>query len=118
MSLKGVNIENFMVGCESGVELTDSLTNLWTKEYGGGGSHILTNGVGMSRARRDKFAMGEAVRSAGLRAAGQVLVEGGRPDSWSLVEDFVESCKGKRGGAECLPLATGHLCIGPGIQVF
>ena len=60
-----------MVGCESGVELTDELTNLWVEKYKDKNCHVVTNGVGMSRARRDKYEMGEAVRGKGLRAAGQ-----------------------------------------------
>ncbi len=94
MEVKGVHVENFMVGCESGVELTDELTNLWQKEWGGSGKHIMTNGTKMSRARRDKHEMGEAVRKAGVRAVKQELIAGG---SFGDVEKFVDSCKDPQG---------------------
>ncbi|GMH73827.1 hypothetical protein TrRE_jg10511 [Triparma retinervis] len=83
-----------MVGCESGVELTDELTNLWVKKFAGPNCPITTNGVSMSRARRDKYHMGEAVRAAGLRAVQQELFGEGKIGE---VKRFVEGCKDEEG---------------------
>ena len=94
MLVKGVHVENFMVGCESGVELTDQLTNLWVRKYAGKNCPITTNGVAMSRARRDKYHMGEAVRAAGLRAVQQELFGEGKIEE---VKRFVEGCKDEEG---------------------
>mmetsp|Transcript_20191 Transcript_20191/g.42283 ORF Transcript_20191/g.42283 Transcript_20191/m.42283 type:complete len:494 (-) Transcript_20191:89-1570(-) len=94
MMVKGVHVENFMVGCESGVELTDELTNLWVKKYASKNCPITTNGVAMSKARRDKYHMGEAVRSHGLRAVQQELFGEGKLEQ---VKKFVEGCKDDEG---------------------
>ena len=69
-----VHILGIIVGCESGVECCDSLS----EALGG----FPTNGVTMSLARRDKYPMGEAVRAAGLRAVKQQLCE-----SWDLTAE-------------------------------
>ncbi|MEO3867407.1 ATP-grasp domain-containing protein [Nonomuraea sp. B12E4] len=54
-----------ITGGESGVELADQLS----ESLG-----LVTNGTVRSRARRDRFAQAEAVRTAGLRAPRQLLV--------------------------------------------
>ena len=94
MSVKGVNVENFMVGCESGVELTDELTNLWVSKSGSKKCNVLTNGTEMSRARRDKYHMGEAVRRAGLRAVKQEIYGEGKLNE---IVKFSDSCKDEDG---------------------
>ena len=57
------NLLAVMAGAETGVELADRLS-----------SHLglRTNGTEFSLARRNKFHMGEAIRSAGVRAVRQV----------------------------------------------
>ncbi|KAJ1446914.1 ATP-grasp domain-containing protein [Pelagophyceae sp. CCMP2097] len=60
-----VHILGMFVGCESGVECYDLLS----ERMGG----FPTNGVASSLARRDKYPMGEHVRAAGLRAVKQQL---------------------------------------------
>ena len=91
MAVKGVHVENFMVGCESGVELTDELTDLWQREFAPKDiNHVMTNGTAMSRARRDKYLMGEAVRNAGVRAVKQKQFRGG---DFEGVERFVDECR-------------------------
>jgi biotin carboxylase len=51
-------------GIESGVEVADQLSETLG---------LRSNGTALSPARRDKFAMGETVRAAGLPAAAQIL---------------------------------------------
>jgi biotin carboxylase len=55
-----------IAGIESGVDLADTLTEALG---------LRTNGTALSRPRRDKFAMIEAVRAAGLPAAAQTLAD-------------------------------------------
>lgn len=55
-----------VAGGEVGVELADALSAELA---------LPSNGVALSRARRDKYVMMEAVRSAGVPAARQILVE-------------------------------------------
>jgi biotin carboxylase len=55
-----------IAGIESGVELADRLSEALG---------LRTNGTALSRSRRDKFAMIETVRAAGLPAAAQILAE-------------------------------------------
>lgn len=57
----GANLTHVMAGCESGVELSDRLS----ENLG-----LPSNGVALSSARRDKFLMSEAVRKSGLQTAG------------------------------------------------
>ncbi|HIV56649.1 MAG TPA: ATP-grasp domain-containing protein [Candidatus Stackebrandtia faecavium] len=57
--------EAVIAGGESGVELTDQLSEAMG---------LLTNGTGYSVARRDKYVQMETVRAAGLRATAQLLV--------------------------------------------
>jgi biotin carboxylase len=54
-----------IAGIESGVELTDRLSEAMG---------LRTNGTALSRPRRDKFDMVQTVKAAGLPAAAQVLV--------------------------------------------
>lgn len=58
-----------IAGGESGVELADALS----EELG-----LATNGTALSSARRDKYAMIEAIRAAGLRAPTQLRVSSER----------------------------------------
>jgi hypothetical protein len=69
-----------MVGCESGVELHDALTEAWDTKNNPSGLKIrkgsthgrrLSNGVEKSVCRRDKYLMGEMVRAASVRAVKQ-----------------------------------------------
>ena len=92
-AVKGVYIENFMVGCETGVELCDELTERWVQENPG--THVTTNGTRMSIARRDKYDMGEAVRLAGVRSVGQIEVEDGK---FEEVLEFVNKVKDPKTG--------------------
>jgi biotin carboxylase len=57
-------IEAIIAGAETGVELTDALSERM---------NLRTNCESGSLARRDKYIMGEAVRSAGLRAVEQAI---------------------------------------------
>jgi len=59
------NIILCTVGCESGVELNDAVSN----RLG-----LKGNGEELSEARRDKFMMSETVRQSGLRACKQAVV--------------------------------------------
>mmetsp|Transcript_15304 Transcript_15304/g.20191 ORF Transcript_15304/g.20191 Transcript_15304/m.20191 type:complete len:873 (+) Transcript_15304:272-2890(+) len=64
-----------LVGCESGVELNDAISS----KLG-----LASNGTSKSEARRDKYAMQEAVRASGLRAIKQKVAT-----SFSEVMAFV-----------------------------
>ena len=76
LSIGEVHVENFMVGCESGVELLDSITEEF-KKMDPRNPTILTNGSGGSFARRDKWHMGEKVRASNIRAVGQIECRNG-----------------------------------------
>ncbi|MBW1595854.1 ATP-grasp domain-containing protein [Streptomyces sp. JJ38] len=58
-----------VAGGEIGVELADALSEHLAEELG-----LPTNGTALSRARRDKFAMIETVKSHGLHGAEQIRV--------------------------------------------
>jgi len=60
----GAPVAACLVGCESGVELCDALQ----LQLG-----LPSNGLAQSEARRDKWAMAEAVKAAGLRGIKQVV---------------------------------------------
>ena len=77
------HILGVLIGCESGVECFDVIT----EALGG----FPTNGVERSLMRRDKYPMGEAVRAAGLRAVKQQLCT-----SWQEAELFVQQELGVR----------------------
>ena len=64
-----------VAGAETGVELADSLS-----EHMG----LCTNGSHLSKARRDKYTMGETVRAAGVRAVRQL-----QASTWSRVEAYL-----------------------------
>ena len=51
-----------MVGAETGVLLTDQLSDAMG---------LRTNDLSKSKARRDKYLMGETIREAGIRAVKQ-----------------------------------------------
>lgn len=63
LNLSKYNIAFVIPGCDLGVELADILS----EKLG-----LSSNGTEYSRARRDKFEMGEAVRDFGVRAVNQI----------------------------------------------
>ena len=71
----GFDVIAVLAGAETGVELTDELSELMG---------LRTNGTKQSAARRDKFIMRESVRAAGLRAVKQH-----QASSWQDAFDFV-----------------------------
>ena len=64
-----------MAGAETGVELSDLLS----EKLG-----VRTNGTQGSEARRNKYAMGETIRAAGVRAVKQL-----RASKWADIEEFL-----------------------------
>lgn len=64
-----------IAGAECGVELADQLSELL---------ELRSNGTISSFARRNKFEMGEGVRSAGLRAANQL-----KSNSWTDLSKWI-----------------------------
>jgi len=93
ISISDVHVENFMVGCESGVELMDSITEQF-KIMDPKNPTILTNGSAGSLARRDKWEMGEKVRRAGVRAVGQIECKNGFHEAKQFINQQAE----KNGG--------------------
>lgn len=73
--LEQLDLQAVLVGCESGVELADSLLS---------GLGMRCNDLALSHARRDKWQMGEKIRAAGLRAVKQSLLH-----KWEEVAPFV-----------------------------
>jgi hypothetical protein len=69
-------VEAVIAGAETGVELADALSERLS---------LRTNGTSMSEARRNKFIMGEVVRSAGIRAVKQI-----KASSWQEVNAFLD----------------------------
>lgn len=65
-----------LAGAETGVEAADELS----ERLG-----LRSNGTKFSEARRNKYVMGEAVRSAGLRAVKQL-----RSASWLEIDSFIK----------------------------
>ena len=65
-----------LAGAETGVPLTDALSEKL---------NLLSNGSSGTEARRNKYAMGEKIRRAGLRAVKQCSAT-----TWSQVEAFIE----------------------------
>jgi hypothetical protein len=65
-----------MAGAETGVELADKLSSYL---------NLRTNGTKLSEARRNKFVMGETIRSAGLRAVKQL-----RASTWGEIAEFLD----------------------------
>jgi biotin carboxylase len=72
----GLHVTDVVAGAETGVELTDALS----EKLG-----LRTNGTKLSEARRNKYVMGETVRGAGLRAAKQL-----RSASWLDIDAFLK----------------------------
>jgi hypothetical protein len=70
-------IVSILAGAETGVELSDLLS----ERMG-----LTTNGTRLSEARRNKYVMGETVRSAGVRAVKQL-----RASTWGEVEAFIHA---------------------------
>lgn len=64
-------------GAESGVSLADELAERM---------NVTTNGTHLSNARRNKYAMGEKVRTSGLRAVKQCSAS-----NWNEVQEFIEN---------------------------
>ncbi|TFJ81609.1 hypothetical protein NSK_006860 [Nannochloropsis salina CCMP1776] len=100
-------LKSLLVGCESGVGLYDALIQelrqstiperVEGREGGEEGgkedtpfppSTLGGNVFALSCARRNKYLMGEAIRSAGLRAAKQLMTA-----SWEEVPPFLETCR-------------------------
>ena len=71
------DIKHVVAGAESGVELADALS-----EFMG----LTTNGTTNSQARRDKYIMGECIRSAGVRAVKQL-----KTSKWGEVEAYIRA---------------------------
>jgi biotin carboxylase len=74
-NLPGLEVVQVLAGAETGVELADQLSEAMG---------MRTNGTALSEARRNKYVMGETVRSAGLRAVKQLLAS-----EWSAVSAFL-----------------------------
>ncbi|AMA59866.1 hypothetical protein [Bradyrhizobium sp. CCGE-LA001] len=81
-ALRGRELEFIIAGCESGVELADSLS----EPLG-----LPTNGTSLSAARRDKSRMSDALASAGVRSIGQVVSDNAEDvTSWMHQQRFDE----------------------------
>ncbi|MGY3108219.1 MULTISPECIES: ATP-grasp domain-containing protein [unclassified Bradyrhizobium] len=65
-ALRGRELEFIIAGCESGVELADSLS----ERLG-----LPSNGTALSAARRDKSRLADALSSAGVRSIRQVVFD-------------------------------------------
>jgi hypothetical protein len=72
----GIPVSAVLAGAEPGVELADALSE---------GMGLRTNGTASTEVRRNKFAMGEAVRSAGLRAVKQL-----KSSTWGEIEAWID----------------------------
>ena len=79
--LRSLNIPILAIlpGAETGVELADQLS----ERMG-----LLSNGTNLSEARRNKYFMGERVRSCGIRAVKQL-----RATTWSEIENYIMEWK-------------------------
>ena len=75
LSLTDLQIIAVLPGAETGVELADTLSEAM---------HLRTNGTALSEARRNKYVMGETIRSAGLRAVKQL-----RATTWVEIESWL-----------------------------
>jgi len=75
LSLTGLHIVAVLPGAETGVELADALSEAL---------QLRTNGTALSEARRNKYVMGETIRSAGLRAVKQL-----RATTWVEIESWL-----------------------------
>jgi len=77
VALLGYPVRAVMAGAETGVELADTLS----ERLG-----VRTNGTKGSDARRNKYAMGETIRAAGVRAVKQL-----RANKWADIAAFLEA---------------------------
>ena len=75
LSLTALDVIAVLPGAETGVELADTLSEVL---------HLRTNGTALSEARRNKYVMGETIRSAGLRAVKQL-----RATTWIEIESWL-----------------------------
>ena len=73
------DVEAVLAGAETGVELADELSS-----YLG----VRTNGTLLSEARRNKYVMGETIRSAGIRAVRQL-----HATKWKEINDYIDDWK-------------------------
>ncbi|WP_141342213.1 ATP-grasp domain-containing protein [Bradyrhizobium sp. USDA 3458] len=81
-ALHGRELEFVIAGCETGVELADSIS----ERLG-----LPSNGTALSAARRDKSRLCEALASAGVRSIRQVVSDNaGEITSWKREESFEE----------------------------
>ena len=78
----------------SGVELLDSMTERF-KAMDPRNPTILTNGSSGSLARRDKWEMGEKVRSKGVRAVRQIECKGGFSECRQFIEEQTDRNTGE-----------------------
>jgi biotin carboxylase len=76
--LNGLNmdIKAVIAGAETGVELADLLS----EKLG-----VPTNGTALSEARRNKYVMGETIRSSGIRAVKQL-----KATNWGEIENWLQ----------------------------
>jgi biotin carboxylase len=77
VSLLNIPIDAIIAGAETGVELADQLSETM---------NLRTNGTIFSEARRNKFVMGETVRTNGIRSVTQLLAT-----TWDEVSDWLET---------------------------
>ena len=77
MAAKLKNVSEIVPGTETGVELADKLSEFLK---------LRTNGTVMSEARRNKYIMGETVRSAGVRAVRQL-----KSSVWGEIEAWLSA---------------------------
>ncbi|MDF0516661.1 ATP-grasp domain-containing protein [Bradyrhizobium yuanmingense] len=81
-ALRARELEFIIAGCESGVELADSLSELLG---------LPSNGTALSAARRDKSRMSDALTSAGVRSIRQVVSDNAdEVTSWMRQQGFDE----------------------------
>ncbi|CAK4085457.1 unnamed protein product [Aphanomyces euteiches] len=73
----GVPIIGVLAGAETGVMLADRVSDRMG---------LTTNGADGTEARRNKYAMGEKIRAAGLRAVKQCSAT-----TWKQIENFIEN---------------------------
>jgi biotin carboxylase len=80
-----LNIVCVVAGAETGVELADRLSE---KLVQGGNQRVKSNGSADTESRRNKYAMGEQVRGAGIRAVMQR-----KATTWGEIKEFLELWK-------------------------
>ncbi|GMH98712.1 hypothetical protein TrST_g13618 [Triparma strigata] len=80
----GLNVVSVIAGAETGVELADRLSERLSRTN----NKVLTNGSSDTENRRNKYLMGEKVRSAGICAVMQK-----RATTWGEIKNFLETWK-------------------------